>query len=116
MRIGKFGNKKVQRLNDFGWMIVVVDEWEREEWKAKQKGGGELIQEWAGRTLVDRDCRTEVGAPLVIAVVMRSVTKSRQEKSVCVTTIETGLRQGQEMAGKVILIIHSLCNLRTELK
>lgn len=87
-------------------MFAIVDGWEREEWKAREKGGGELIQEWAGRTMVDRDCRTVRGTPLVIAVVMRVVTKNRQEKSICVTTIEIGLCQGQEMAGKVISIIH----------
>ena len=56
-------------------------------WNGKGKrcrGGkveGKLIQERAGRMMVDRDCHWRWTVPLLIKGVMHLFSKSRQEKS-----------------------------------
>lgn len=56
--------------------------------------------------MVDRASATfDEATPLLIKLVMRAMTKSRQEKSIFETAVEIGRCQGQETAGKVILII-----------
>lgn len=75
----------------------------REENLAMREGGGEAKYKIrkVGR-MVDRNCH--FGG--VEQLVMRLVTKSRQEKSILEITAETSCCQVSETAGKVILIIH----------
>lgn len=73
---------------------------------------GKLIQERAGRMMVDRGCHKWWTVPLVIRSVMRSFIKSRQEKSIFVFTTLIRPCQGQKVAGKVILIIRRRRNFR----